>query len=120
MTTTPNHIPSEYQSGSALRFQIDADIVTATSVHVFTCFTYSQVVVVRINHAHTIGKIHWPKDFLLVAKIDNVRFMKECNGIFNKCFWKQFDIPHPWSYELEACAAPKRLNFGDSMSDKYP
>ena len=39
ITTTPNHIPIEYQPGSALRFQIDEGIVTATIVHVFTPFT---------------------------------------------------------------------------------
>jgi hypothetical protein len=111
MITTPNHIPIEYQPGSALRFQIDEDIVTATIVHVFTPFTYSQVVVIRTNHAHTIGQIHLPNDFLLVAKIYDVRFMKERDGIFNKRFGKQIEISHPWSYELEACAAQKRLNF---------
>src|SRR6266566_3382232 len=120
MTTTPDHIPIEYQPGSVLRFQIDQDIVTATIVHVFTPFTYSQVAVVRTNHAHTIGQIHLPKDFLLVAKIHDVRFLKERDGIFNKRFEKQVEIPHPWSYELEACAAQNRLNFSYSNSDEYP
>ena len=63
-TTPPNHIPIEYQPGSALRFQIERDILTATIVYVFTPFTYSQVVVVRTNHAHTIGQTHLPTDFL--------------------------------------------------------
>jgi serine/threonine protein kinase len=120
MATTPDHIPIEYQPGSTLRFKIDQDIVTATIVYVFTPFTYSQVAVVRTNHAHTIGQIHLPEDFLLVAKIHDVRFIKERNGIFNKRFETQVEIPHPWSYELEASAAQNRLDFTYSDSDEYP
>jgi hypothetical protein len=60
------------------------------------------------------------KDFLLVAKIYDVRFMKERDGIFNKRFGKQIEIPHPWSYQLEAGAAQKRQNFSYSNSDEYP
>jgi serine/threonine protein kinase len=120
MTTAPDHIPIEYQPGSALRFQIDQDFVTATIVHVFTPFTYSQVVVVRTDHAYTIGPIHLPKDFLLIAKIHDVRFIKERDGIFNKRFAEQVEIPHPWSYEQEASAAQNRLNFSYSNSDEYP
>jgi hypothetical protein len=100
LTLMTNPIPSEYQP--SLRFKMDEDTVTATIVHVFTPFTYSQVVVVRTN---SIGRIHLQKDFLLVAKIYDVGFMKERHGIFNKCFGKQVEIPHPWSYELEASAA---------------
>jgi serine/threonine protein kinase len=78
------------------------------------------VVVVRTNYAHTIGQVHLPKDFLLVAKIYDVRFTKERDGIFNKRFGKRVEIPHPWSYELEAFAAQNRPNFSYSNSDKYP
>ena len=116
----PNQIPSEYQPGSALRFKIDDDTVTATIVHVFTPFTYSQVVVVRTNHAHTFGQIHLPKDFLLVAKIYDVRFIKERDGIFNERFQDQVEIPHPWSYKLEASAAQKRQNFSYLNSEEFP
>jgi len=61
-----------------------------------------------------------PKDFFLVAKIHDVRFMKERDGIFNKRFEKQVEIPHPWSYELEARAAQNRQIFSYSNSDGYP
>lgn len=96
MTTTPNHIPIEYQPGSALRFQTDQDIVV-----------------------HVIGQIHLPKDFLL-ARIYDVRFMKERDSIFNERLGKQIEIPHPRSYELETCAAQKRLHFGYLNSDEDP
>jgi len=33
---------------------------------------------------------------------------------------KRIEIPHPWSYELEAGAAQNRLNFSYSNSDEYP
>ena len=116
----PDHIPVEYQPGSALRFRINEDIITATIVRVFTPFTYSQVVVVRLNHAHTFGQIRLPENFLLVAKIYDVRFIKERDGIFNKRFRKQVEIPHPWSYELEVSAAQRRQNFSYLNSDDYP
>ena len=119
-TTTPNHIPVEYQPGSTLRIQIDQDIVTVTIVHAFIPFTYSQVVIVRTNRAHTFGQTRLPENFLLVAKIYDVRFIKERDGIFNQRFRKQVEIPHPWSYELEACAAQKRQNFSYLNSDDYP
>ena len=115
-----NHIPVEYQPGSTLRFRINEDIITATIVHVFTPFTYSQVVVVRMNHAHTLGQIRLPENFLLVAKIYDVRFIKERDGIYSKLFRKQVEKPHPWSYELEASAAQKRQNFSYLNSDDYP
>jgi serine/threonine protein kinase len=120
-TTTPTHIPREYQPGSSLRFQFDEGVVTVTVVHVFTPFTYSQVVVARTNHAHTFGQIHLPKGFLLIAKIYDVRFiMKERDGIFSECSGRQIEIPHPWSYELEACAAQSRPNSIYTNSDEYP
>jgi hypothetical protein len=43
-------------------------------------FTYNQVVVVRTNRAHPVGRIHLPKGFLLIATIYDVRFTKEHNG----------------------------------------
>ena len=115
-----NHIPVEYQPGSALRFRIDEDIITATIVHVYTPFTYSQVVVVRLDHAHTFGQIRLPENFLLVAKIYDVRFIKERDGIYSKLFRKQVEKPHPWSYELEASAARNRQNFSYLNSGDFP
>jgi hypothetical protein len=50
------------------------------------------VAVVRTDHAHTIGQTHLPKDFVLVAKIYDVRFMKERNGIFSKGAHEQIEI----------------------------
>ncbi|KAF8491175.1 hypothetical protein F5888DRAFT_1068860 [Russula emetica] len=82
MTTMPNHIPIEYQPGSALRFK---SIKTFGRSSNKPCTYYWNVTVFSIKRSG-----------------------------------KRIEIPHPWSYELEAGAAQNRLNFSYSNSDEYP
>src|SRR5215471_15661753 len=94
-----NRVPEVYQPGSTLRFKIDEDTLTATIVHVFLPFTYSQVVVVRTSYAYTVGHVYLPEGSLLVAKIYDIRFLNERIPIFHRCTGEQLYMPHPWSYE---------------------
>jgi hypothetical protein len=121
MATPSKEVPSEYRPGSTLRCQIDKAIVTASVVHVFTPFTYSQVLLVQTHDAHTFGQNHLPKNSQIIAKIHDVRYINgEREGIYNERLKVEVEKPHPWSYDLEERAAQKRKTFSYAKSDGYP